>query len=86
MVSGTVFDASAPCTGGDTVIYLWKNAGAPFVVWTTQFKDVNESELNTAVAWAFKGGITSGTSFNTFSPDNTCTRGQIATFLYRAVK
>ena len=88
MVSGTTFDPHTPCTRGDTVIYLWKNAGSPFVVWTTQFKDAHEIQgtaLISAVSWAFKNGITSGTSFNTFSPENICTRAQIVTFLYRAV-
>ena len=36
-----------------------------------------------AVAWAVEEGVTSGTSDTTFSPDATCTRGQIVTFLYR---
>ena len=39
-----------------------------------------------AVAWAVANGITSGTSETTFSPDATCTRGQIVTFLNRAIK
>ncbi|MCI5690230.1 MAG: S-layer homology domain-containing protein [Clostridiales bacterium] len=33
--------------------------------------------------WAVEKGITTGTSKTTFAPDNTCTRGQIVTFLYR---
>ncbi len=37
-----------------------------------------------AVAWAVKNGITAGTSSDKFSPNATCTRAQIVTFLYRA--
>lgn len=37
-----------------------------------------------AVTWAEQAGITAGTSETTFSPDETCIRGQIATFMYRA--
>lgn len=37
-----------------------------------------------AVAWALDRGVTAGTGTATFSPNNTCTRGQIVTFLYRA--
>ncbi len=88
MVSGSTFAPDTPCTRGDTVIYLWKNAGSPFVVWATQFNDIHTMEgtdLNTAVAWAFKNEVTSGTSFNTFSPENICTRAQIVTFLLRAL-
>ena len=36
-----------------------------------------------AVQWAIENGITEGTSATTFSPELTCTRGQIVTFLYR---
>ena len=37
-----------------------------------------------AVAWAVEQGVTSGTSANTFSPDLSCTRAQMVTFLWRA--
>ncbi|MBR2047808.1 MAG: S-layer homology domain-containing protein [Oscillospiraceae bacterium] len=38
------------------------------------------------VLWAVENGITSGTSATTFAPDNPCTRAQVVTFLYRALK
>ena len=48
------------------------------------FNDVAaDAEYAQAVAWAVQQGITAGTSATTFSPDVTCTRGQIVTFLYR---
>lgn len=37
-----------------------------------------------AVAWAVEQGITSGTSDTTFSPNVSCTRAQMVTFLWRA--
>ena len=37
-----------------------------------------------AVGWAYENGITAGTSDTTFSPDMTCTRAQVVTFLWRA--
>lgn len=37
-----------------------------------------------AVLWAVEKGITNGTSAETFSPENPCTRAQIVTFLWRA--
>lgn len=37
-----------------------------------------------AVAWAVKEGITSGTSATTFTPNASCTRAQMVTFLWRA--
>ena len=49
------------------------------------FKDVAKNAYYyDAVQWAVRGGITVGTSADTFSPDQGCTRAQIVTFLYRA--
>lgn len=50
------------------------------------FSDVPaDASYAQAVAWATEQKITSGTSKTTFSPSSTCTRGQIVTFLYRAM-
>ena len=52
----------------------------------TKFTDVPSSAAYAqAVAWAVENGITAGTSGTTFSPGDTCTRGQIVTFLHRAM-
>ena len=49
------------------------------------FADVKETDYYAdAVLWAVDQKITSGINDTTFAPDNTCTRGQIAAFLYRA--
>ncbi|MGO5114497.1 S-layer homology domain-containing protein [Candidatus Avoscillospira sp. LCP25S3_F1] len=51
----------------------------------TTFTDVSANAYySAAVNWAVKQGITGGTSANTFSPDDACTRAQVITFLYRA--
>ena len=56
----------------------------PVFSWDNPFGDVAEDTYYTpAVEWAVANGVTSGTSDTTFSPDETCTRGQIVTFLYR---
>ncbi len=76
----------APCTRSMVVTYLWKLAGSPAAE-ASKFIDVSASaDYAQAVAWAVEQGVTSGTSETTFSPDQTCTRGQIVTFLYRAQK
>ncbi|MBQ4110194.1 MAG: S-layer homology domain-containing protein [Clostridia bacterium] len=86
MISGNEFAANTPCTRASTVVYLWKNAGSPDVGTVSTFTDVPaNADYAKAVAWAVKNGITSGTSETTFSPDMTCTRGQIVTFLKRAI-
>ncbi len=47
------------------------------------FNDVTASWQQTPVAWMVANGITTGTSPTTFSPNDTVTRGQLATFFYR---
>ena len=65
-----------------TFISRLSNAAAPKK--SNHFIDVAaDSYYSRAVQWAVENGITTGTSDNTFSPDNSCTRGQIVTFLYR---
>ena len=49
-----------------------------------QFTDVSKQDyFYKSVMWALENGVTSGTSATTFSPYNTCTRGQVVTFLWR---
>lgn len=87
MVDGKVFGADTPCTRASTVIYLWKNAGSPDKEASDKFSDVSKNaECAAAVTWALENNVTSGTSETTFSPDDICSRGQIVTFLNRAIK
>ena len=86
LISGDAFDSEAPCTRAATVTYLWKLAGAPEQPGDLGllFSDVSgDANYAAAVGWALREGITAGTSDTLFSPDTTCTRGQIMTFLYR---
>ncbi len=83
LVSGSTFNGNAPCTRAATVTYLWKLAGKP-AAGSASFSDVPAgASYAQAVAWAVREGITTGTTATTFSPNSTCTRGQIVTFLYR---
>ncbi len=86
-MSATTFGPNASCTRAQVVTFLYRTAGSPAVKITNNpFKDVKEgSYYYNAVLWAVENGITTGTSATTFSPDASCTRGQIVTFLYRAV-
>ena len=81
-----LFNPSAPCTRGAAMSFLWRYAGSPEASAPGDFTDVApNAPYAQAVAWAVERGITSGTSEATFSPGETCTRGQIATFLYRCL-
>ena len=87
LISGRTFNANEPCTRGNVVFYLWKLAGCPKDLYDGRFTDVKYgTNVGHYVGWAVSEGITSGTTETTFSPDQTCTRGQIVTFLCRAFR
>ena len=89
IASGTgryTFSPNAVCTRAQTVTFLWRAAGSPLPRYRVcPFTDVQPSDYYyNAVLWAVEQGITTGLNANTFGPDVTVTRGQVATFLYRA--
>lgn len=82
--TATTFSPDAPCTRAQAMQLIYAAAGSPKTTISTAFRDVpSTAYYAAAVSWAVKNGITSGTSSTTFSPDQTCTRAQIMTFLYR---
>ena len=84
MIADRWLGGNAPCTRIETVTYLWTLAGQPAADNTLSFTDLpDDADSIQAVAWAVEKGVTAGTSATTFTPDATCTRGQIVTFLYR---
>ena len=82
----TTFSPDAGCTRGQVVTFLWRAKGQPEPETEgNPFTDVGEAQYYyKAVLWAVENGITKGIGEGRFSPDATCTRGQIVTFLYRA--
>ncbi|MCD8016641.1 MAG: S-layer homology domain-containing protein [Oscillospiraceae bacterium] len=87
ITSGTTASTFSPedtCTRAQAVTFLWRTAGSPSVNGENSFDDVSEDDYYyTAVLWALQNGITTGTSDTAFSPNGTCTRAEIVTFLYR---
>ena len=83
--SATTFSPNAGCTRAQVVTFLWRAAGKPEPEKTNNpFEDVKADQYYyKAVLWAVEQGITTGTSATTFRPNQTCTRGQIVTFLWR---
>ena len=84
--SPTTFSPDRVCTRAQIVTFLWRADGA--VGWYIEeggfFTDVpRDAYYYSAVVWALVYDITTGTTPTTFSPNNTCTRGQVVTFLYR---
>lgn len=84
--SATTFNPNGICTRAQAVTFLWRAAGSPAAKSSAMpFADVKAgSYYYDAVLWAVEQGITKGTSDTMFSPDATCTRAQIVTFLWRA--
>lgn len=83
--SASTFSPDAECTRAQAVTFLYRMAGKPAVTAAENpFRDVKaEDYYYNAVLWAVKAGVTNGTSSDTFSPDKTCTRAEIAAFLFR---
>lgn len=82
--SDTTFSPDDNCTREQMAMFLWKAAGSPEPKQTgANFTDLPGGSTTKAMLWVAEQNITSGTSDTTFSPETTCTRAQMAAFLYR---
>ena len=80
-------DPNGTINRAQMVTMLWRAMGQPAAASGASFADVPaDSYYAQAVAWAIENGITAGVGNGKFDPDAACTRGQIATFLYRYMK
>ncbi len=80
------FGINRKCTRGHAMMFLWRAAGMPDIKApkVSPFKDISVSHpYYQAVCWGSSTGVTKGYSDGTFGTSLFCTRGQIATFLYR---
>ena len=79
------FSPNAVCSRGEVVTFLWRVDFPPKrLPGNPGFDDVFQWDYYWyPVLWAVDRGITTGTSENTFSPADLCTRAQVVTFLYR---
>ena len=79
------FSPDATCTRAQAVTFLYRASGSPAVSGNAAFTDVAAGAYYAAaVTWAEKNSITGGIGGGLFGSDQSCTRGQIVTFLYRA--
>lgn len=85
-VDTNVFAPEASCTRAQMVTFLWRAAGSPEPKQTeTPFTDLSpDAYYWKAVLWAVENGITNGVRADSFSPNDTVTRGQTVVFLHRA--
>lgn len=90
ITTGTSAETFAPaetCTRAQVVTFLWRAMNGAEANTKSAFADVSaDAYYASPVAWAVEKGVTTGTSSTTFSPNDTCTRAQILTFLYRGYK
>jgi len=86
-LSATTFGPNATCTRGQVATFLWRSQGEPEPTSTNNpFSDVKTSDYYfKAVLWAVENEVTQGVGGGKFAPNDSCTRGQIVTFLYRAI-
>ena len=85
-VTDTEFGSSLSMKRGDFVLMLYRAAGQPAVSGSAGFEDVAaDAYYADAVAWAVANGITEGKGEGAFAPDDTLTRQEGFTFLYRAL-
>ena len=82
-----LFAPDATCTRAQVVTFLWRAKDMPTPGAGNPFTDVpNSTYFFAPVLWANANGITNGVDAAHFSPQSTCTRAQVVTFLYRTLK
>ena len=85
--TATTFSPEQNCSRAQIVTFLWRSEKSPAAGTVNPFNDVKASAYYAdAVLWAVKKDVTKGTTATTLSPNDNCTRAQIVTFLYRAMK
>lgn len=83
--TATTFSPDQTCTRAQLVAFLWNAAGSPSTDDVTlPFNDVaNDAWYADAVKWGYSEGLISGTSADTFAPNQTVTRAEAMVFLHR---
>ncbi|MEM7142380.1 MAG: S-layer homology domain-containing protein [Actinomycetota bacterium] len=83
-VSSIHFQPDQPVTRADAVVFLWRLAGMPTAgIPYHGFTDVVQDYQHDAISWARDRGITTGVSNSRFEPNDSVTRAEISTFIWR---
>ena len=78
-----MFRADSKLTRAQVVTMLWRLYDKPTAKTAATFTDLTQDWYKDAVAWAVEKGIVNGVGNNKFAPNETCTRAQIVTMLWR---
>ena len=83
--ASNTFNPNGLCKRNQVVTFLWRAAGSPEPAETkSPFTDVQKGDyFYKAVLWAVEKGITVGMEADRFGPEQSCTRAQVAAFLWR---
>lgn len=85
-VDGEHFAPGQICTRAQAITFLWRAMGKPEVEQFAPFEDVPaDSYYVDAANWAYWMSVSGGLDGERFGPDEPCTRGQVITFLWRAM-
>ena len=83
-IDATHFGPDVTCTRAQVVTFLYAAAGKPEITASSTFDDVADTDWYAKpVIWAKENDVTGGISATEFGPNNTCTRAQVVTFLYK---
>lgn len=82
--TATTFNPDGKCTRGQIITFLYNMAGKPAASAETDFTDVDPNKYYVkAISWAVKENVTKGVTDTEFGPDESCSRAQAVSFLYR---
>ena len=80
------FAPDAVCTRAQSITFLWRALGKPDIEQFAPFDDVPATAFYVEAAnWAYWTSVANGIGGNNFGPNEPCTRGQVITFLWRAI-
>ena len=90
MLGGYTVAGGAWAEGGDghwyaAMLFMKPCGGSPVPGGSTSFSDTASSQFAADIEWLVDAGVTDGCSATRFCPNATVTRGQMASFLARAL-
>ncbi|MCC8357056.1 MAG: S-layer homology domain-containing protein [Oscillospiraceae bacterium] len=82
-ITSTAFYPNNTATRAQVVTMIYRMVGEPETDGTTAFTDLTQEYYIDAVTWAAENEVVQGVSDTSFAPDNSITRQDLVTMLYR---